>query len=117
VDFLVKNLYIRGAAPLRWMRMAETGHFGWIPEIRNLKVEIRKYMFEGERRRMNSGIMIQDQETEIQSVKYVIKELNGLLEQAGNLIIFKFPGHLMGGTKDNHKYRKMYHVLDKYLIR
>jgi hypothetical protein len=65
---LVKKLHIWGGhAPSWWMRMAETGFIGWIPEIRNI-------------------------------------------------MIFKSPGHLVGGAKDKYKYRKMYYVFDKYLI-
>jgi hypothetical protein len=71
-------------------------------------------MFEGESKRINSGIKIQGQENEIQNVIYGFKELFESLEQAGNLIIFKSPDHLMGGAKDNHKYREMYYVIDKY---
>ncbi len=65
-------------------------------------------MFGGGRRRVKPGIMIQDQESDIQSVKYVIKELDESLEQVGNLIIFKFPVHIVGGAKDKHKYREIY---------
>ena len=65
MDFLVKNLHIRVQAPTWWMRMAETGFIGWIPEIRNLIISIS-------------------------------------------------PGHLMGGAKDNQKYRKIYYLLGKY---
>ena len=50
-------------------------------------------MFEGESRRPIPGIMIQDQETEIQNVIFGFKELFESLEQVSNLIIFKSPGH------------------------
>jgi hypothetical protein len=33
-----------------------------------------------------------------------------------NLTIFYFPGHLMGGAKDNQKYLKLYYMSEKYLI-
>ena len=65
MDFLVKNIYIRGASPSWWVRMAEMYLIDWIPEIRNLIISIS-------------------------------------------------PGHLMGGAKDNQKYRKIYYLLGKY---
>ena len=35
---------------------------------------------------------------------------DGYIPEIRNLIIFKFPGHLMGGAKDKHKYLKLYYV-------
>ena len=37
---------------------------------------------------------------------------NGYISKIINLIIFKSPGHLLGGAKDNHKYLKLYYVSD-----
>jgi hypothetical protein len=42
VDYLVKNLHFRGAGPSWWMRMAEMYLNDWIPEIRNLKLQMRR---------------------------------------------------------------------------
>jgi len=39
---LVKNIYIRGASPSWWVRMAEMYLIDWIPEIRNLKLQMRR---------------------------------------------------------------------------
>jgi hypothetical protein len=38
----------------------------------------------------------------------------GWIPEIRNLIISISPGHLMGGAKDNQKYRKIYYLLGKY---
>lgn len=41
---------------------------------------------------------------------------NGWNSDIRNLIIFKSPGHLMGGAKDKHRYLKLYYMSEEYLI-